>query len=403
MATPTGTAGANQNGAAGTSGIAAATIDGRGTPGELLNTGFGVANSAPTGPDIFTDFSRLTVQTAFDLAIAKPLRNKLIWDQFATPKVANLNISGWDTVRTFFGGDIVEDTTGPGSGPAPLMENLDVDSVTFTGRSLTIDAKEYGRAVSRTRLANVVGQINIDPQIVDRVSFDAARGADALARIALTGGAASGISYTEADGTTLTASVPAKIDASATYLSTTILQVAISMLEQQNAQQFMTGNYILLTNPVGAQHLKNERDTGGFRYVTARNEGANGNSIYRGTIGMVEGADIVVSNTVPAGKAYLMGRDALMKVYTNKEGYGAQPQAVVSPVVDKLKRFLSWGHLHYVGYKLYDTRSLIEISYENVWRPAGALNVGTDPTSITAVTGWTSDYGPLPGAVLFQS
>lgn len=403
MATPTGTAGANQNGAAGTSGIAAATIDGRGTPGELLNTGFGAANSAPTGPDIFTDFSRLTVQTAFDLAIAKPLRNKLIWDQFATPKVANLNISGWDTVRTFFGGDIVEDTTGPGSGPAPLMENLDVDSVTFTGRSLTIDAKEYGRAVSRTRLANVVGQINIDPQIVDRVSFDAARGADALARIALTGGAASGISYTEADGTTLTASVPAKIDASATYLSTTILQVAISMLEQQNAQQFMTGNYILLTNPVGAQHLKNERDTGGFRYVTARNEGANGNSIYRGTIGMVEGADIVVSNTVPAGKAYLMGRDALMKVYTNKEGYGAQPQAVVSPVVDKLKRFLSWGHLHYVGYKLYDTRSLIEISYENVWRPAGALNVGTDPTSITAVTGWTSDYGPLPGAVLFQS
>lgn len=402
MATPTGTAGANQNGAAGTSGIAAATIDGRGTPGELLNTGFGVANSAPTGPDIFTDFSRLTVQTAFDLAIAKPLRNKLIWDQFATPKVANLNLSGWDTVRTFFGGDIAEDTS-VGGGPAPLMENLDVDSVTFTGRSLTIDAKEYGRAVSRTRLANVVGQINIDPQIVDRVSFDAARGVDALARIALTSGAASGISYTEADGTTLTASVPAKIDASATYLSTTILQVAISMLEQQNAQQFMTGNYILLTNPVGAQHLKNERDTGGFRYVTARNNGTGGNDLYRGTIGMVEGADVVVSNTVPAGKAYLMGRDALMKVYTTKEGYGSQPVSVVAPVVDKLKRFLSWGHLHYVGYKLYDTRSLIEISYENVWRPAGALNVGTDPTSITAVTGWTSDFGPLPSAVLFNT
>jgi hypothetical protein len=404
MTTPTGTAGANQNGAATTSGIAAATIDGRGTPGEVLNTGFGAANSAPTGPDIFSDFARLTVQPAFDLAIAKPLRNKLIWDQFATPKVANLNINGWDTVRAFFGGDIPEDTSA-GGGPAPLMENLDVDSVTFTGRSVDITAKEYGRAVSRTRLANVVGQINIDPQIVDRVAFDGSRGVDALARIALVNGASAGISYTEADGT-VTPSKPTSIALAATgdtFLSTTLMQVAISILEQQNAQQFMTGNYIVLTNPVGAQHLKNERDTGGFRYVTARNNGTAGNDIYRGTIGMIEGADVVVSNTVPAGKAYLMGRDALTKVYTTKEGYGAQPVAVVAPVVDKLRRFLSWGHLHYVGYKMFDTRALVELNYSNVWRPAGSKNLGADPGAITQVTGWTADFGPLPGAVPFPT
>ena len=404
MTTPSGTAGANQDGAAGTSGIAAATIDGRGTPGEILNTGFGAANSVATGPDIFTDFSRLTVQTALDLAIAKPLRNKLIWDQMATPKVANLNVNGWDTVRSFFGGDIPEDTSS-GGGPAPLMENLDVDSVTFTGRSVEITAREYGRAVSRTRLANVVGQINIDPQIVDRVSFDAARGVDALARLALTNGAASGVTYTEADGTT-TASVPTSIAVNGsgnTFLSSTLLQVAISILEQQNAQQFMTGNYILLTNPVGAQHLKNERDTGGFRYVTSRNNGVGGNDLFRGTIGEVEGADIVVSNTVPAGKAYLMGKDVLHKVYTTKEGYSAQPQSVVAPVVDKLRRFLSWGHLHYVGYKMFDTRALVTLNYTNVWRPAGSGNIGADPGAITQVTGWTADFGPLPGAVAFPS
>ena len=298
---PSGTAGANQNGAAGTSGIAAATIDGRGTPGEVLNTGYGAANSAPTGPDIFTEFSRLTVQPAFDLAVAKPLRNRMIWDQFATPKVANLNINGWDQVRLFFGGDIPEDTS-VGGGPAPLMENLDVDSVTFSGRSVALTAKEYGRAVSRTRLANVVGQINIDPTIVDRVAFDASRGADALARIALT---TAGTTYLEADGTTATPSAATSIAVNGTgdtFLSTTLLQVAISILEQQGAMQFMTGSFILLTNPVGAQHLKNERDTGGFRYVTARNNGSNGNDLYRGTIGLVEGADIVVSEHGPGGQ-----------------------------------------------------------------------------------------------------
>lgn len=398
MTAGTGTAGANQNGAAGTSGIAAATIDGRGTPGEILNTGFGAANSAATGPDIFSDFARLTVQPAFNLAVAQPLRNRLIWDQFATPKVANLNINGWDEVRLFFGGDIPEDTSVDG-GPAPLMENLDVDSVTFTGRSVKLTAKEYGRAVSRTRLANVVGQINIDPTIVDRVAFDAARGADALAKSALLKASAT---YIEADGTT-TASAAAKIDASDAFLSSTLLQVAISMLEQQNAMPFMTGNFILLTNPVGAQHLKNERDTGGFRYVTARNNGAAGNDLYRGTIGMVEGADIVVSNTVPAGKAFLLGVDGLAKVYTTKEGYGASPVTVVSPIVDKLKRFLSWGHLHYVGYGIYDTRAMIEIDYLNNWRPAGAGNLGADITDITAVTGWTADFGPVPPAVTFPT
>jgi hypothetical protein len=398
MAVGSATPGANQNGAAATSGIAAATADGRGTPGEILNVGF-PTNTAATGPDVFGDFARLTVQPAFSLAVAQPLRNRLIWDQFATPKMANLSSNGWDEVRLFFGGDIPEDTSGPGGGPAPLVENLDVDSVTFTGRSVALTAKEYGRAVSRTRLANVVSQINIDPEIVDRVAFDAARGADALARAALVSAAAS---YREGDGTT-TASAAAKIDASAAFLSTTLLQVAISILEQQNAMQFMTGNFVLLTNPVGAQHLKNERDTGGFRYVTARNEGAAGNSIFRGTIGEVEGADVVVSNTVPAGKAFLMGKDALAKVFTTKEGYGANPTTVVSPVVDKLRRFLSWGHLHYVGYGIYDTRALIEIDYLNNWRPAGAGNMGGEISAVTNVTGWTADFGPLAPAVTFPT
>jgi hypothetical protein len=392
----TGTAGANQDGA---TGEGSSISTGYLTPGEVLNVGQDKAFSSADGPNIFNDFARLTVQPAFNLAVAQPLRNRLIWDQFATPKVANLNINGWDEVRLFFGADIPEDTTGPDGGPAPLMENLDVDSVTFTGRSVALTAREYGRAVSRTRLANVVGQINIDPTIVDRVAFDAARGVDALAKAALT---KAGATYLDAAGAQVQ-SVVSKIDASDAFLSSTLLQVAISMLEQQNAMQFGTGNFILLTNPVGAQHLKNERDTGGFRYVTARNNGAAGNDLFRGTIGMVEGADVVVSNTVPAGKAYLLGVDALAKVYTTKEGYGANPTTVVSPIIDKLKRFLSWGHLHYVGYGIYDTRAMIEITYMNNWRPAGAGNLGGDITAITAVTGWTADFGPVVTPVTFPT
>jgi len=393
----TGGAGANQDGSLGK---ASATVDGARTPGDVLVVGQPAADSATSGPRIDSEFSRLTtVKDALDLAIAKPLRNRLIWEQFATPKVANLDHSGWDNVRLFFGADIPEDTTGPDNGPAPLLENLDVDSVTFSGRSCTLTAREYGRAVSRTRLANVKANINIDPAIVDRLSFDAARAVDKLAMNAFLNMAKNGVQYTNGVGAAGAndLSKPAHIDAKATFLSTTIMQVAISMLEQQNAMPFMSGNFILLVNPVGAQHLKNERDTGGFRYVTARNNGEAGNNIFRGTLGMIEGADVVVANTVPAGKAYLIAKDAIAKVFTTKEGYGAQPQSVVSPQNDKLRRFLSWGWLHYVGYAGYDTRSILEIEYKNAWRPAGAKGIGTDPTAATFVTNWGADFGPQPG------
>ena len=115
------------------------------------------------------------------------------------------------------------------------------------------------------------------------------------------------------------------------------------MLEDLNVPTFRNGKYVFLTGATGAQHLKNERDTGGFRYVTARNEGAAGNSIYRGQIGMIEGADVVVATRMPNNMGLLIGADALAKVYANSDGYGASPQTIVAPIVDKLRRFLLVG------------------------------------------------------------
>ena len=70
------------------------------------------------------------------------------------------------------------------------------------------------------------------------------------------------------------------------------------------------------------------------------------------------------------------------------EGYGDQPATVVAPIVDKLRRFLSWGWLHYVDYALFDSRAVIEISHADKWRPAGADNVGSAPGDPVAVTNW---------------
>lgn len=368
----TGTAGANQNGPA---------VNPAYTPGEVVTVGTPLANNAPA-PKVNTDLQTMFVQRAFDTAVKAPLRDRLIWDQFATVRPTSQTHNG-APVRMFFGEDIPE--TGS---EIPLLENLDVDSVSFSARAIDLEPKEYGRAVTRTRLLNARSMINIDPMIVDRVAFDAARAQNSLAKSRFVAGMA-GVTYVTPAGNV--SSVPGHIPAGATgdtWLSTTTLQIAIGMLEEQNVLGFRGEQYVLLANTKGVQHLKNERDTGGFRYVVSRNEGAAGNSIFRGQVGEIEGADVVYSNTVPAGKAYLIGRDALAKVHSNLEGYGAQPQSIASPEVDKLRRFMSWGWLHYVDYALFDSRAVIEISHADKWRPAGADNVGAAPGDPVEVTGW---------------
>jgi hypothetical protein len=388
----TGTAGANQDG---TTPAGNEISKGAHTPGEVLFVGQDASHSAAAGPTIDDAFVEAFVHPAFDLAVKEPLRDKLIWDQFVTWRPSG--DLGSD-ITAFLGDDI--DETGA---DVPLVENLDVDSVTFGVWSIKFTGDEYGRAVSRTRLANAKTIVNVDPMIVDRVAFDAARAVDKIAQKALMDpatGALKGVNYHRGKAGALIATTPAKITITG-FLNTSDLQIGTAILEGRNVLPFRNGNYILLCNPQGAQHLKNERDTGGFRYVTARNEGRDGNSIYNGTIGMTEGVEIVVSNRVPEGKAYLIGRDALAKTFLNSEGYGEQPSTVVAPVIDKLRRFLSWGWLHFVGYAPYDVRSMIEYDYSKKgatgFRPAGApgLNAAGGVITDLAVTGTGANVDAL--------
>jgi hypothetical protein len=360
------------------------TIKGARTPGEVLFVGQDASHSAASGPNIDEAFVNAFVLPAFDLAVKPPLRQKLIWDQFVSWRPSGRMGDG---ITAFLGDDI-----DPAGADIPLVENLDVDSVTFGSWAMKFEGEEYGRAVSRTRLANALTSVNIDPIIVDRVAFDAARAVDMIAKKAVDKGLGTGVTYYRNRVGAATVAKPGVI-AITGFLNTSDLQVGVAILEGRDVLPYRNGDYILLVNPQGAQHLKNERDTGGFRYVTARNEGAQGNSIYNGTIGKTEGVEIVVSSAVPEGEAYLMGRDALAKTFLNSEGYGENPSMVVAPVIDKLRRFLSWGWLHYVGYSMYDVRAIIKYTYTKKgdagFRPAGAggLNAALGTVTAPAVTG----------------
>ena len=56
-----------------------------------------------------------------------------------------------------------------------------------------------------------------------------------------------------------------------------------------------------------------------------------------------------------------MGAEALAKAYSSAPGFGATPRTVVSPVVDKLRRFASVGWYWLGGYKVFRDEAIVKL------------------------------------------
>ena len=337
MPAGTGTPGANQSGPA-TSPMY--------SPGEIVTAAGPLSINAPA-PVVDITLGSQFVTKAYDLAVYPALRPELIFDQFATVRATNTTHRG-GSVRFSFVNDIAEQTT-------PLLENIDVDSVTLTSKALTVSMREYGTAVTNTALLRGTSMIAMDPLIAERVGYNAGLSTDTLARTALD---AATVTYDDSTTGTVT-----EIGASTSYLNSYLLQEGVATLQAANVRPFMGDRYVCVISPYQAQQLKWDTSDTGWRWMVGYSgDGTAGNSVFMGEIGTYEGVRIIVNNHLTSsGTAYLMGAEALAKVYSDAPGFGPNPRTVVSPVVDKLRRFASVGWYHLVGYSIFRTESLIRI------------------------------------------
>jgi len=338
MPAGTGTPGSNQNGV-----VAAPSY----SPGEIVTAAGPLSINAPA-PVVDTTLGSQFVTKAYDLAVYPALRPELIFDQFATVRASNTTHRG-GSVRFSFVDDISEQTT-------PLLENIDVDSVTLSSKALTVSMREYGTAVTNTALIRGTSMISMDPLIAERVGYNAGISIDTLARTALD---ATTITYDDAS----TATVGSVGDGSAN-LSGDQLREGVALLRAANVRPMRGGNYVAVISPYQAQQLMSDTTDTGFRWMVgyAGGQGTAGNSVFMGEIGTYEGVRLVVNNhLVDQGKGYLMGAEALAKAYSTAPGFGPTPKTVVSPVVDKLKRFASVGWYHLVGYSVFRAEALLHI------------------------------------------
>lgn len=347
MPAGTGTPGSNQDGP-----LAAPYL----SPGETVTAAGPLSNNAPD-PAVDITLGSQFVTKAYDLAIYPALRPELIFDQFATVRSTRLTHRG-ASVRFSFVDDISEQVT-------PLLENIDVDSVSLASKALSVPMDEYGTAVTTTALLRGTSMIPIDPLVAERVGYNAGLSVDSLARQALD---VASVTYDDSTTENIT-----EIGSSTDFLNSYLLQEAVATLQSNNVRPFRGGQYVAVVSPYQAQHLKSDTTDTGWRYTVARNEGGAGNSIFMGEIGTYEGVRIIVNNHLTStGMAYVMGAEALSKVYSDAPGFGPNPRVVVSPVVDKLRRFASIGWYHLVGYSVFRADALIRIETDPGLQPPPA-------------------------------
>ena len=229
-----------------------------------------------------------------------------------------------------------------------LTETSDVTPVALGNPSqVTVTVTEYGNAVEQTEKVNLAAFSDIDTMIGDAIAYNAADTLDKLVATALTGGTVVKYGGTRTSTATLTAS---------DVLSTTMLRKAQTALLEANAQPRIGDLYTLFIHPRQAFDLRAETGSGGFvdihKYTTE-----NVGNLVTGTIGVLEGFQVVQTTRVPSGadgassatvyKAVAVGKEALL------EANVYDVQTVIAPQIDILRRKSALGWKYFGGWGIF--------------------------------------------------
>ena len=294
-----------------------------------------------------TTSSSNLVTRAYNLAAAKVYRRNLVWDPLATVKGTRLSHRG-AIVQFNFVNDLDDDPT-----TAALDENYDVLPTPLESWDTDVTMSEYGRVVTTTALLRGTSMIPLDPEAAERVGRNAGAVIDRLAFAAVL--EAGGVNNDGSAGA-------APVEITGETSPSDVLRAASQTFKEKDVPTFANGKYTAVMTPACETALRKEADAAGWRYWQINQEERGGSGdITNGMVGAYEGFNIIVANTpqLDTVGAVFLGAEALAKAHSTAPGFGANPQVVVSPVVDRLKRFASVGWYHLVGYKRYRAEAIM--------------------------------------------
>lgn len=313
----------------------------------------------------FTDTTTLSalLQTAFKLQAYKPLRTKVVYQQFVSPGLEKW-VSGSDpqpgsTVTFTFINDLTET-------PATIAESTDVTPTALTSSVVSVVVQEYGFAVTVTQRLNSVGLFEVNPVAVERLGRQMATWQDNICKTQVQAGTnvffGTGVA---ARGNITTAMT----------ISSALIRRIVANLRNAGAEGVRGDNYAALIHPHITVDLRTEPSTtnGGWRPVHEYQDKMN---IYNGEVGTYEGAVFVESpraplfpdtgspGTVDVYATLFLGQEAMAY------GVGYAPEPVVGPIVDILRRFAPFGWKAMIGYGVFRQGAL--------WRLENASSIGVN-------------------------
>lgn len=316
-------------------------VDNTANPTALTRVGARGADGLPTGNDQIDSL----ITRAYDLAASQPFRRQIIFADLVSKRPTRQSHNG-AVVALNMVTDLDDDPA-----TALLVEDYDVVPTPLKSFRSDLILKEYGRVVTTTALARGTTMIPLDPIAAERVGRNMGATLERLAFNASL--VASGINN---DGTA--GGVPASV--TVTGVPSDTLRAASEYFKTRSVEPFADGLYRAVLSPAAETALRKEADAAGWRYwqINQNADGGTG-SIAAGYVGTYEGFRIYVSTLVGATGGIFYGADGLAMAHSTAPGFGPMPGVVVSPVVDRLRRFASIGWYFLGGFGRWKAEAIV--------------------------------------------
>lgn len=289
-------------------------------------------------------------QAAYDRMAYFSLRPELYFDAVADVQPTRQAMPGASVVFSVQTDLAVASTT--------INESVDVDAVSLANSQVTLTLAEYGNAVITSAKLRGVSFVELDPIVANVLGYNAGISIDTVARDILKAG--TNVRYS-GQATARNTVIPTDT------LAANNVRRALADLRGANVAT-VGGLYVAFIHPDVSYDLRGQTGAASWRDPHTYSQPGE---IWNGEVGAFEGFRFIETPRAPvfadAGssttltdvyRTLFVGRQALAKCYSVTDGNGAFPRVVMSPITDKLRRFVPMGWYWIGTYGIFRQESL---------------------------------------------
>ena len=301
------------------------------------------------------------VQTAYDRLVEFKLRSIPQFRMIADKRPVQPTAPGSSVVFQLYN-DLTPTTTA-------LTESDDPDPQTIgSTSSVPVTLYEYGASTVTTRRLQLFALSEVDPAVADILAYHMADSLDVIVQTKLRSGTNLIAENSGSLVTNLTGGSPATGSVAATdVIKSRDIRMGVAKLRGQKVIPSRGEDYLLYLHPDVSHDLRTE--SGSSTAWRDAHIYAAPDMIWAGEVGRYENTYVIESPRCYAAKdgvgtapnkawvyrSYLLGKQALA------EAVAEEPHTVISPQVDRLRRFSGIGWLGTLGWAIYRQEALIRI------------------------------------------